>query len=583
MTSPPAGYIPVAPLEELQQRGVLVVRGRNVPIAVYHHQGTVAAVDNRCPHMGFPLHQGTIKDGILTCHWHQARFDLCSGCTFDLWADDVLPYDTTVVDGTVYVSTRPGIRPGPEYHRGRLLRGMERNIGLVQAKSLLGLLDGGTDFREVIRTIAEFGSRHHDAWGPGMTCLAICANLHPHLSRETAYFALATAVDELAGECASAPVRREREPLGDGRHDPEQLKRWLRQWTRGRHRDGAERTFLAAVEQQAPPAQLADILFTAASDRPYADIGHVLDFANKMFELCDYLGGEYLPRFAPLLMNGLVRARGGEESAHWHHPTDLIGPLREAEAELPRLLGTPRNPAWEAPAGFGDTLLGDDPLAILAALRDALAKGAPPEELAKRIAWAAALRLARFATTNDVRDWFEPRHTFTHANAVHRAVLRSPAPDTVRTIFHAAIAVYHDRFLNVPPAPLPGERKPLDDLPEDAAELRHLLLATLDRRAEIDAAARIAVRYMRLGHPWDALIDTLTYATVREDIDFHPFQVLEAGVRQCAQWHGRPEAEHIVTGIVRSLAAACPTPRGNLQTATIALRLHRNEKVYEEE
>jgi hypothetical protein len=39
--------------------------------------------------MGFPLERGSVEDGILTCHWHHARFDLESGCTFDLWADDV--------------------------------------------------------------------------------------------------------------------------------------------------------------------------------------------------------------------------------------------------------------------------------------------------------------------------------------------------------------------------------------------------------------------------------------------------------------------------------------------------------------
>jgi nitrite reductase/ring-hydroxylating ferredoxin subunit len=39
--------------------------------------------------MGFPLDRGSVEDGILTCHWHHARFELASGCTFDLWADDV--------------------------------------------------------------------------------------------------------------------------------------------------------------------------------------------------------------------------------------------------------------------------------------------------------------------------------------------------------------------------------------------------------------------------------------------------------------------------------------------------------------
>ena len=58
-------------------------------ILVVHDKDRVFALDNRCPHMGFPLDRGSVEDGTLTCHWHHARFDLASGCTFDLWADDV--------------------------------------------------------------------------------------------------------------------------------------------------------------------------------------------------------------------------------------------------------------------------------------------------------------------------------------------------------------------------------------------------------------------------------------------------------------------------------------------------------------
>src|SRR5258708_16337214 len=75
--------------EELKGKGGLVVRGAHRPILVVYDRGRVLAFDNRCPHMGFPLDRGSIEDGILTCHWHHARFDLASGCTFDLWADDV--------------------------------------------------------------------------------------------------------------------------------------------------------------------------------------------------------------------------------------------------------------------------------------------------------------------------------------------------------------------------------------------------------------------------------------------------------------------------------------------------------------
>lgn len=575
--------IRVGTLEELRRDGARVVRSGGVPIAVYFHDGQVSAVDNRCPHMGFPLHKGTVKEGILTCHWHQARFDLCSGCTFDLWADDVLPYETRVTDGEVFVASAPRVRVDREYHQRRLVQGLQQNIDLIQAKSLLGLIEGGVAMPQLIGGVAAWGSRHHDAWGSGMTMLAIVANLLPVMKPETAYRAVAAAVGELADECSGAAPRHDRLPLAGAEHRADTLKRWLRHWTRTRHRDGAERTFVTAIGRDLPAGELADMLFTAACDRPFADIGHVFDFCNKAFELAEYLGGDALRHLAPLLMSGLVRARGGEESSHWHHPVDVVEPLRTVADSLPELMRVGAGRDWQDDGSLGEVLLGDDPIAIIEVLARSLSRGARPEELARRVAYAAAMRLARFATTNDVTDWFGPQHTFTYTNAVHQAVKREPTPDVVRAIFHGAIAVYMDRFLNVPPARLPGEGAALDDLPEGAEELRELLLETLDRRAKVDEAARIAARYLRLGHAPEELFDTLVHATVREDVDFHPLQVLEAGVRQFGEWEGRPEAEHILVGVVRNLAAMCPTRRARHQTATIAWRLHKQEKVYEEE
>ena len=51
---------------------------RDARSRLFSSPGRVFAVDNRCPHMGFPLDRGTVKDCILTCHWHHARFDLAS-------------------------------------------------------------------------------------------------------------------------------------------------------------------------------------------------------------------------------------------------------------------------------------------------------------------------------------------------------------------------------------------------------------------------------------------------------------------------------------------------------------------------
>ena len=78
-----------AAVEEVRAKGRLVAHLNGHTLALFAEGDEVFAVDNRCPHMGFPLHRGTVQDGILTCHWHHARFDLCSGGTFDQWADEL--------------------------------------------------------------------------------------------------------------------------------------------------------------------------------------------------------------------------------------------------------------------------------------------------------------------------------------------------------------------------------------------------------------------------------------------------------------------------------------------------------------
>ena len=577
--------IRVATLDELNSKGVIVVHGADRPIAVFANDGRPAAVDNRCPHMGFPMHKGSVKQGIVTCHWHEARFDVCSGCTFDLFADDLPAFDCQVRDGAVFVNPTPRQPASADYFRNRLERGMQQNISLIQGKALIGLLKSGVGVGDIVRQAALFGSANHDNWQAGMTSLTAVATLFDELDEQAAYFALFKGVSRVADDCAGAAPRRPRHALETDAHDHGTLTQWLHHWTLVRHRDGAERTLLTAINDQTSVEQLTDVLFSAVTDRPYANAGHVLDFCNKSFELLELIGSEHAPVMLPLVLSSLVSARGGEESGAWRHPIYLIGPLRQAEAELPALLEQGAGKKWQYDETFGQALLGEDPLTIIDALRDAIAAGAAPQELTRRLCYAAAMRLARFALTNDVRDWFAPVHTFTHCNALHQTVSRCRSPQIVRGVFHAGLAVYMDRFLNVPPARLPGERQPLDMAATGGDALLAQLLDSLDQRHEVDAAATTVARYVRLGHPIRPLINTLVFAVVREDVDFHALQVIEAGVQQYRLWQDSPggEGEHILVAVTRYLASQCPTRRAGLQTARIALRLQRGDKIYEDD
>ena len=103
-------FIRVGTLGDLRDRGHMVIGTPSGAVLIIADGDDILALDNRCPHMGFPLHRGSIQDGILTCHWHHARFDVRSGSTFDLWADDVPLRAVRIVDGEVWVAATPAPR-----------------------------------------------------------------------------------------------------------------------------------------------------------------------------------------------------------------------------------------------------------------------------------------------------------------------------------------------------------------------------------------------------------------------------------------------------------------------------------------
>ena len=185
------GQLRAGTLDEIRERGPVVVTSGGHTIAVFYHEGSVYAVDNRCPHMGFPLARGTVKVGILTCHWHHARFDLCSGGTFDPFADDVRTFPVTISDGEVWVEPVPPARDEKAHWSSRLREGMEHDIRLVIAKSVLGLQACGADYRTPLTIGAEFGTTFSAAgWGPAMSILTCMANILPHLTEEDRSIAL---------------------------------------------------------------------------------------------------------------------------------------------------------------------------------------------------------------------------------------------------------------------------------------------------------------------------------------------------------------------------------------------------------
>jgi nitrite reductase/ring-hydroxylating ferredoxin subunit len=580
MATDETAFVPAAEMATLREDGQALAGVSGRSIALFHHEGEVYAVDNRCPHMGFPLTEGTVDEGVLTCHWHHARFELAGGDTFDPWADDVQTFPVRVEDGTVYVDPDPEPDVPPATHwRNRLVDGMQEDIGLVMAKAVIGLDNAGEGYTTPLSTAVDFGTTYRDAgWGSGLTILTAMANVQSVLDPQDRRRALYTGVREVASDCAGQPPTFDQSGFSTSEASKERLKSWYRENVDLRDDDAAERTLRTAIGTL-PPEDVAELTFAAATDHLYMASGHALDHLNKAFEVLDHVGWDHAPAVLASTIHNVTDAARSEERSAWRQPIDLAALCFDFHDDLPALVAAGADADWERPEGFVDTLLTDDPHAIDDALRGAVEAGATSEQLAHAVAVAAMERVVRFSTGNEFNDWNTVHHTFTYANAVHGATRRTDADELYRGAYDAAMSVYLDRFLNTPPAPVPEAGE--GDTDGDPAAIREELLACFDQEGEVNRAVRLASNHFDAGGDPDALRATMGEGLLREDAGFHTLQSVEAGFAQFDRATTERERRLALLAPVRYMGAHFPTRREHEQTFSIAARLQRGERIHE--
>jgi len=97
----------VAALSDLPPGRSLEVQVDGKNLALFNVGGTIRAVSAECTHAGGPMCEGEVEDGVVTCPWHAATFDLASGKALTRPATLALEsYATRVVGGRIEVEVR---------------------------------------------------------------------------------------------------------------------------------------------------------------------------------------------------------------------------------------------------------------------------------------------------------------------------------------------------------------------------------------------------------------------------------------------------------------------------------------------
>jgi pyruvate oxidase len=150
--------------DDLPEGRVIPVTCAQQTLCMTHHQGQYGALNNKCPHQGGPLGEGSIENGLLRCPWHGWDFDPLTGNTPG-YDDGVDSYPVQIRDDGVYVGL-----PKQQAHIrtvGDVMMDSLTNWGIIQVfgmvgHSNLGLADA-LRIQEEAGKLSFYGIRHEGA------------------------------------------------------------------------------------------------------------------------------------------------------------------------------------------------------------------------------------------------------------------------------------------------------------------------------------------------------------------------------------------------------------------------------------
>ena len=99
-------FIPVVRVEEVQPGKGKVVKVQGKTLALFNVEGRFYAINNICPHEGGPLAKGRLKGHVVSCPWHDLKFDVRNGFGTDGGGYCVISYDVRVEGDQVCVNLR---------------------------------------------------------------------------------------------------------------------------------------------------------------------------------------------------------------------------------------------------------------------------------------------------------------------------------------------------------------------------------------------------------------------------------------------------------------------------------------------
>lgn len=489
-------------------------------VTVFRVGEALHATGSRCPHMGYPMDKGTIRDGVVTCAWHQWEFDLGSGGCYRGACHDLPVHPIRIVDGQVEVALAPAAGDGDA--AARLREGMLDGDTYQQARAIASLLETGSSPRAVAAEAAAQAFAHsvqnHRSLQAIVELRAItdAVRLAERFAGRDRIGVLLQGVRAAGG---SAGVRPAVPPL-PGRLTPERRSALLARYVLDASPLAIERLLLASPADGAAAVALLD-LATAPHFLAHPEVAMAV---VAVLDAADDLGAAVAGNRAPLL----AWALGGDRQEPTAEERAAIAWLQGHEAELAALAASPRIAADTSGAPLDDgviaaVLRAGSPEAAFAALSAALAGGVGFTAALDGFSRCFARRLDRLRPNNGGL-WDTAISGVQRCHALRSAAARGPGRFRVAGLFALAWHAFESRWLQ---PGSPWRHEPAADASWDG-------YAAAFAANDLSAARRHAIGCLERGRD-DAALRAFLAPLVREDLGPAALRTLAAALGEQAR------------------------------------------------
>ena len=488
MTVSTDAWVPAVSVEELPIGGRKLFRHYDKRIALFRTERTIYAIDNRCPHQGYALLQGDVKEEQLTCAWHNWKFELDQEGLCSFGGEAVRSYPVEVRGGHVFVDITD---PAAEVIAPQLFQSLIEAMGDVDvgrmARDTMRLRQIGTPLAEVVKEGVSYGApRMEYGWNHSLATLTDCLNLAALFEGELQALPVVQGMSVVSQTEVRRPFRPRPEPVdvvevyGSVADAVEAYPRLVDD----EQEASAEGLMRGLIAAGVPPKEIRHALLSAITDH-FLGYGHPMIYAQKSFEMLDNIGWEHADTvLGPLVPNMVLSTRYDRLP----YMKKFLRAWEETSPNLEDILAKQNGAVFDEES-FRRSVLDGDPRHAFDALNTALEAGVPVRRILDATSVAAARRFHRFDIDLDADDtnewgWLDVTHNMTYVDALRWAWSVDPTPEVLRGVYHAVWFVNFTRQFD--------QREPQEEPKPFANTDSNLILDTIRGKDPEGAIAAIA-------------------------------------------------------------------------------------------